>query len=284
MTMIGSVSAEKLLGMQIDLNTKLRSGALTIEEFEEFLNRRNPFGVQASTTNETPLLEPLGTAEVAAVEEFDISDHFRKNNPYGVKVTYVGDNFKKIFGKKTEKNVAAATLKAHRLTRGAKNPEIIKNLGEGHRTFLAQLWALVLLQPNGPDSAPGILLTNGNANIFEVPNPENPEELWTVFAYWNDGWKFNANPISNPNDWNADNQVFGRNYFFSPTAAVGVFASKPFFQPPTILPTSTNGADRAVNFLLSMALSSQAICKKNLSESSLTLARWTITGLCSLDV
>jgi hypothetical protein len=65
-------------------------------------------------------------------------------------------------------------------------------------------------------------------------------ELWAVNANWNDdGWNVNANSIDNPNDWNADNQVFSRNYFLSPTPVVGVFASRPFFQPPTILPTSS---------------------------------------------
>ncbi len=158
---------------------------------------------------ETPLLEFVASKEVGAVAEFDIGDHYRKNNPYGVKVTYVGDNFKKIFGKKTEKNVAATTLKAHRLTRGAKDPEIIKNLGTGHATFLAWLWELLLLQPNGPDSLAGILLTNGYANILEVPNPDNPEDLWAVGASWHGGgWGFVAYPVSLPHGWRAGSQVF----------------------------------------------------------------------------
>lgn len=73
-------------------------------------------------------------------------------------------------------------------------------------------------------------------------------KLWAVNTNWNDdGWKFNANPIDNPNDWNADNQVFGRNYFLSPTPAVGVFASKPFFQPPTIFPISSISLPKAIN-------------------------------------
>ena len=162
----------------------------------------------------TPLLEFVASREVGAAAEFDIGDHYRKNNPYGVKVTYVGGNFKKIFGKKIEKNVVAATLKAHRLTRGAKDPEIIKNFGEGHATFLAWFWELLLLQPNGPDSPAGVLLTNGYANILEVPNPDNPEELWAVRAFWDgDGWGFGAYPGSAPVGWAARRpgvQLFGR--------------------------------------------------------------------------
>ena len=43
--------------------------------------------------------------------------------------------------------------------------------------------------------------------------------LRAVNANWNgDGWNVNANEVSNPNAWNAGNQVFSRNYnFFSCT-------------------------------------------------------------------
>ena len=215
MTMIGSVPAEKLLGMQIDLNTKLRSGAITVEEFEEFLKRPKPFAASTSETEpevaeptaEMPLLELVTTVGVGAVKRFDISDHYRKDNPYGVKVTFVSDNFNRVFGGKTEKDVAAARLKAYRLTRGARDPEIIENLGEGHKTFLAQLWSLVKKQPNGES---GVLLTNGYANILEVPNPDNPAELWAVFARWRVGWKFYADSIDYPYVWVAGFQVFSR--------------------------------------------------------------------------
>lgn len=40
---IGSISAEKLLGMEIDLFSKLRSGALTETHLKRFLNKQNPF-------------------------------------------------------------------------------------------------------------------------------------------------------------------------------------------------------------------------------------------------
>ncbi|MCX6809886.1 MAG: hypothetical protein NTZ65_04035 [Candidatus Berkelbacteria bacterium] len=35
-------------------------------------------------------------------------------------------------------------------------------------------------------------------------------QTWAVNCNWNadNGWNLNANPISNPNSWNADNQVF----------------------------------------------------------------------------
>lgn len=40
---IGVIPAEKLLGMEIDLFSKLRSGALTETHLKRFLNKQNPF-------------------------------------------------------------------------------------------------------------------------------------------------------------------------------------------------------------------------------------------------
>lgn len=41
--------------------------------------------------------------------------------------------------------------------------------------------------------------------------------LRAVNVNWNDdGWNVNANSVENSNRWNADNQVFSRNYCVSP--------------------------------------------------------------------
>ena len=41
--------------------------------------------------------------------------------------------------------------------------------------------------------------------------------LRAVNVNWNDdGWNVNANSVENPNAWNDGNQVFSRNYCFSP--------------------------------------------------------------------
>jgi len=153
-----------------------------------------------------PLLEFVTTAAVAGVQEFDVAAHIRKDNPDGVKVSGLGSNFQKVFGKKIERNVPAATLRIHRLSRGAKDPEIIVALGNNHSAMLTHLWELVKLQPNGPASAPGVLLTDGWANISEVPDDEGV--LWSVNAYWRgDGWYFSASPLDYPLDWSAGYQV-----------------------------------------------------------------------------
>lgn len=101
--------------------------------------------------------------------------------------------------------------------------------------------------------------------------------LRTVNVNWNDdGWNVNANEVSNPNSWNDDNQVFSRNYCFSPLLVGGVFFSKffsmPFFQPPNILPISCKCSESAEYFSFVTHLFSHAICKKNLTPSSLDIA------------
>jgi len=68
--------------------------------------------------------------------------------------------------------------------------------------------------------------------------------LWAVNCNWNsinDGWNVEANSVENPNSWNRDNQVFSRYSFLSPPSG-GVFASKPFLQPPIMRPTSSISA------------------------------------------
>jgi hypothetical protein len=55
-------------------------------------------------------------------------------------------------------------------------------------------------------------------------------ELRVVNVRWNDGgWNVNANPVSNPNEWNAGNRVFASNNWISPAQLLcGSFRSEPF--------------------------------------------------------
>ena len=57
---IGDVPADKLLGMQIDFITKLRSGAITITQLDKFLKGQNPFGSCARNFPMFKIIE-LGT-------------------------------------------------------------------------------------------------------------------------------------------------------------------------------------------------------------------------------
>jgi hypothetical protein len=153
-----------------------------------------------------PVLEFVTTVAVGEVKDFEVITQIRKDNPDGVKVSDVSSSFQKVFGKKTERDVCAATLRIHRLSRGVKDPEIIVALGNKHSALLAHLWELVKLQSNGPASAPGVLLTNGWANILEVPDDKGV--LWSVCACWRvGGWYFHADPLGNPDEWCVGDRV-----------------------------------------------------------------------------
>jgi len=40
---------------------------------------------------------------------------------------------------------------------------------------------------------------------------------------WNGNWHVSADGVENPDGWNDGNQVFSRNYLFSPVFVAGVF-------------------------------------------------------------
>lgn len=205
---IGSISAEKLLGMQIDFATKLRSGAISIGEVEEFLNRRNPFRQNAEAAKPN-LLQYVGKFHHGGhAGEFDVKNCFKKDNSDGIKFSGFGGNFTSNFLEKVENKVPKGELKAHKLLRGAKDPEIIAALGDGHETYLVDLYGLLTQQYHGED---GLLLTNGFANIFYIRDASG--NLWAVYAFWDGGgWDVLARSIVSPIGWNADRQVFGRRF------------------------------------------------------------------------
>ena len=85
--------------------------------------------------------------------------------------------------------------------------------------------------------------------------------LRAVNANWNvdNGyWNVNANSVENPNEWNADNRVFSRNYCISPVYLAGVFICRPRFQPPSIRSISSSVNNNSEYFPVATSLSSHA--------------------------
>ena len=100
--------------MQIDFATKLRSGALTIEEFDEFLNRRNPFGLPPFASAEvvkSNLLKYMGKLNHGWRWKFD-AKNFKKDNLDGIKFSGFGSNFTTNFLRKVEENVSGGDLES----------------------------------------------------------------------------------------------------------------------------------------------------------------------------
>lgn len=154
-----------------------------------------------------PLLEAIGTVAIPArTERFVAGDRFVLNygpkaKP-GVRISYLGDQFKAWLLRKTEEPAAETMLRYSKLVKPSVDGPILAELGDKAETTLAQIWALMELQSNGEE---GVLLTNGWANIFYVNGR-------AVDVYWHgDGWRVGAYPVSDPYEWSGESRVFSRN-------------------------------------------------------------------------
>jgi len=157
-------------------------------------------------TNVSSLLEPVSAAVVEPTKEFIAQEHFQIGDSSGVKFAWFGDNFKKHFLKKVERNVEGATIKSNRLKEASLDPFIIAALGLNYQTMLAHLFSLLKKQGHGES---GFLLTNGYANVFYIRDDE--DTLWAVHAHWDgDGWRVEARSVGRPYGWYAVGRAFGR--------------------------------------------------------------------------
>ena len=97
-----------------------------------------------------------------------------------------------------------------------------------------------------------------------------------VNVNWNaDNRKWNVNTYNrNDNRWNTGNRVFSLETIkvLLKYYAWGVFDSNPFFQPPTMRPSSSTFSEMRIYFLLSKALNSQETSKKNFNTSVFLMA------------
>lgn len=162
-----------------------------------------------------PLLERVDTITVAATtKRFVARDKFvlnygRAAKP-GVRIAYIGDNFKEWFFEKTEEPILEATLDYATLTRSALDREIRDEIGaEREETTLAEIYALMERQANGKE---GVLLTNGWANIFYVCDASGT--LRAMFVDWDSaraGWFVSASDVTYPGGWSGGSRVFSRN-------------------------------------------------------------------------
>ncbi|MDR3582392.1 MAG: hypothetical protein P4L67_03930 [Candidatus Pacebacteria bacterium] len=162
--------------------------------------------------NSDPLLVSEGTVETGgSVDSFVVRDHFvvNKKKTAPVKISCIWDNFQKWFMGKTESSFAASSLAYGKLSRVSVDGLIIEFLGgeEKAETTLAEVFALMAVQPNGEE---GALLTSGRANIFYVRDVAGA--LRAVSVLWDgDGWDVGATAVTNPNTWSAGDRVFSRN-------------------------------------------------------------------------
>ena len=165
--------------------------------------------IPAKPADPKKLLRLMSTENVAAIESFKAGDHFKVDTKKAAtRIYYLGDNFKKHFGRKEEGASEAAEIKIHKLLEGSLDAPIITELGPTCEITLGQFFALLSKQGKGES---GPLLTNGWANIAYIRDDE--DILWAVSARWlqgGGGWYVYSHSVEFPDRWNADDQVLSR--------------------------------------------------------------------------
>ncbi|MDO8473980.1 MAG: hypothetical protein Q7S62_00270 [bacterium] len=166
--------------------------------------RRRVLGLSALNPS---LLEEIGIVTIpATVEAFVAREKFVVGSAKA-KISWIGSNFEAWFLGRTEEPSVETTLCYAKLVKSSVDGPILVELGDKAETALAQIWALMDLQPNGEE---GVLLINGWANIFYALDANG--ELRAVHVYWLEGgWLVHAGPVSSPYRWSGEHRVFSRN-------------------------------------------------------------------------
>ena len=202
---------------------------LSVEEQEALVDSDNRPALKQFLVKLQFLLTPVGTIKVLPTEKFSASDFFKVNTAKNasVKTSHLGDNFKAWFLGKTKERTSASeavpgdgpyrtpgatevALRYYTLNKRSVDGPIIAQLGGVAKaeteTSLAEIAACLQKQASGE---PGMLLTNGYANIFYVR-----DSVWALRAvnvdWYGDGWSVYADSVEHPNDWSAGSRVFSR--------------------------------------------------------------------------
>lgn len=154
-----------------------------------------------------PLLEELGTVVVPATDSpFVARERYGHKAKPGVRISYLGDNFREWFLGKTEEPTGETELRYAKLVKSSVDGPILAELGDKAETTLAQIYHLTL-QSKGEE---GVLLTNEWANIFYCRDVNG--SLRVMFVACRDyDWRVRADSVENPNRWHDGHRVFSRN-------------------------------------------------------------------------
>lgn len=154
------------------------------------------------------LLGFVATAEMPAIDSFSVAEKIRVGETDGVKIGWIGNNFRRAFGSLMETNIPSATLRINRLKKGSVDSPIIDEYGgtELAAGFIAYMFEMMKKQGHGKQ---GVLLTNYHANVIHVPDPGDPKKVCAVGFDWFSGsghWRIEAYPITDPDEWHTDDQ------------------------------------------------------------------------------
>jgi hypothetical protein len=178
-----------------------------------------PLSVSAPSFGDR-ILTWVRTVSVPGVTKFVAADHFKVGTTDGVRIAYVTDRFRRIFGGKgkIERNVKGATLNGYMLTKLSWDSAILTELGDRAEIPLAHVWELLKGQSNFED---GPLAIQYYLNVFYVRDVKGTR--WAVQVHpiggralmferpkTFDGWAVDVEYEECINGWSAGSRVFSR--------------------------------------------------------------------------
>lgn len=137
------------------------------------------------------LLKFIRQVSLPAIPKFVTADKFCEGETIdGIRVAWLGSNFKVNFLKKKEEAVPALNMREHELVTWSRDPAIITELGgEGQvETTLGQFWEF---------------LKTADQTLVHVRHIRDVNGvLWAVLGYWDvDGLGVGAYPLDDPDAW-----------------------------------------------------------------------------------
>lgn len=186
-------------------------GADTITQIAELSLGLEQARADSSALAPFKTLSYIGTINIPFAGRFIVAEHFVVNtgNTAVAKVSVLGDNFKNWFLTEVEGGPVGITLSYHQLLRKSVDELIIKELGGEAKVeaSLVVVWHLMCQQRN---REPGVLITNGEFNVFYVLDVDNV--LRAVVVSWHGGgWDVSALSLMSPSGWDAGCRVFSHN-------------------------------------------------------------------------
>lgn len=200
-TLVVTVPAE-WLGTLVDLLEKLlgkEAGQDWFTALGKFLRKEEAWSGKKS------ILRSLSTLAVKGAKKFVAKDAFRVNTDPSqrVRISYLGENFKRRFIPKVEENVEDATLRVHELLEGSRDVPIVAELGneEGVEIALQHFYETLAAKQAAGD----FTWTVGYAR-------DKDGVLCPVGARWDGvGWDVGASSLGRPGGWGQGLRFLSRN-------------------------------------------------------------------------
>lgn len=178
-------------------------GKLSGEDREKWLRALSELNQGRNPWKYTEYLQYLRTLTLPAVTGFDVRDHFRIDNPFGVNIGYICEGFDKDFlsGDDWLVDAPAAGVEVNRLLH-PDHPLTMGDLGGEKKVLLPLPHIWTLMEAQGA-CQPGNLSTDRDpcsfSNIFLTRNRSGELRQISLGVWPGDGWAVVSNRVMDEN-------------------------------------------------------------------------------------